>query len=97
MYPNMYIRYYTSIIILTIDSNTVCLVIPKSKSRIAGYFQLTNYLKRIPHLLLNRAILLEYEAPYYIVSLVAEVEIPRVFCNTQIVVSIWYILEYIRY
>jgi len=53
----------------------------KSKNRIIGYFQLTNYLKWIPYLLHNRAILVECKALFYVVSSVAKVEIARVFNN----------------
>ena len=52
-----------------------------SKSRIVGYFQLTDYLKSISYPLLNRASLVECKAIYYVVSLIAEAEIARVFYN----------------
>ena len=41
-YPNVYVRYHASDIILSIDSDTVYLVLPQAKSRIAGYFQLND-------------------------------------------------------
>ena len=42
-YPNVYMRYFTSDIVLSVDSNAVYLVLPNAKSRIAGYFQLNDY------------------------------------------------------
>ena len=41
-YPDAYIRYNASGMILTIDSNVAYLVAPKARSRVAGYFQLNN-------------------------------------------------------
>ena len=38
-YPNTYVRYRASDMILTIDSDAAYLVAPKARSRIAGYFQ----------------------------------------------------------
>ena len=35
-YPNAYIRFYTSDIILHVDSDAAYLVAPKARSRIAG-------------------------------------------------------------
>ena len=41
-YPNAYIRFYVSDMQLMIDSNAAYLVLPKARSRIAGYFRLVN-------------------------------------------------------
>ena len=38
MYLNVYIRYYTTDIVLLVDSNVAYLVMPNTKSRIARYF-----------------------------------------------------------
>ena len=41
-YPNAYIRYHASKMILHVDSDAAYLVLPKAKSRIAGYFYLAD-------------------------------------------------------
>ena len=42
MYPSTFIRFYTSDIILHIDSDAAYLVKPKACSRVAGFFYLDN-------------------------------------------------------
>ena len=37
-YPNVYVRYYTSDMVLSIDSDAAYLVLPNARSRITGYF-----------------------------------------------------------
>ena len=44
-YPNVYIRYYSSDMVLLVDSDAAYLVMSNAKSRVAGYFQLNNDLK----------------------------------------------------
>ena len=44
-YPNTYIRYYTSDMIINIDSDAAYLVAPRARSRVVGYY----YLSSIPH------------------------------------------------
>ena len=63
------------------DSNVTCLVIPKAKSRIVDYFQLNNDINRVPHLILNGAILIECKALYHVVLLSAKAETTRIFHN----------------
>ena len=41
-FPNVFIRYYKSDMVLTIDSDAAYLVQPGARSRIAGYFQLNS-------------------------------------------------------
>ena len=74
--------------ILLIDSNATYLVIPKAKSRVAGYFQLNDDSKRIPYLTVNRAILVKYKALYHIVSSAAEAETAGIFHNAQVAIPI---------
>ena len=37
-YPNIYVQYYVSDMVLLIDSDAAYLVLPNARSRIAGYF-----------------------------------------------------------
>ena len=41
-YPDAYIRFYASNMILNIDSDAVYFVAPKSRSKVAGYFHLAS-------------------------------------------------------
>ena len=42
-YSNAYIRHYASDTVLRIDSNAAYLVAPKVRSRVAGYFHLSDH------------------------------------------------------
>ena len=58
-YPNTYIRFYNSDMILMLDTDATYLVMPKSLSRIAGHYCLGNKTNAKPHPELNGAILAE--------------------------------------
>ena len=57
----VYIQYYASDMVLHIDSNAAYLVLPGAKSRIAGYYYLSDYSNKTTHPFLNSAILVEYK------------------------------------
>ena len=42
-YPDTYIRYKASNMVLHIDSDAAYLVAPKPRSRVTGYFNLSDY------------------------------------------------------
>ena len=42
-YPDASIRYHASDMVLHVDSDAAYLVMPKARSRIAGYYQLLDY------------------------------------------------------
>ena len=42
-YPSAYIRYYASDMVLHIDTDAAYLVAPKARSRVAGFFHLSNH------------------------------------------------------
>ena len=92
-YPNVYVRYHASDMVLMVDSDAAYLVMPNAKSRIAGYFQLNHHPKRIPHPDVNGAILVECKALKHVVSSAAEAETAGVFHNAQIAIPIRYMLE----
>ena len=58
-YPNAYIRYYASDMVLNIDSDAAYLVAPKARSRVAGYYHLTNNPSTTKNPHLNGAIHIE--------------------------------------
>ena len=41
-YPNTFIRYYASDMVLHVDSDAAYLVAPRARSRVAGYFYMGN-------------------------------------------------------
>ena len=58
-YPNAYIRFYASDMILHVDSDADYLVAPKARIRIAGYFQLSDHPNITKHPKLNGTIFIE--------------------------------------
>ena len=92
-YPNVYVRFYASDMVLHIDSDAAYLVMPNAKSCIAGYFQLNNHPQRIAHPEVNGAILVICKALKHVVSSAAESETAGVFFNAQKAISIRYTLE----
>ena len=60
-YPNAYIHFYASDMILHVDSNAAYLVAPKVRRRIAGYFHLLDHPNITKHPKLNCAILIKYK------------------------------------
>ena len=92
-YPNVYVRYHASDMVLTIDSDAAYLVLPNARSRIAGYFQLNDDPIRVKHPDINGAILVECKALRHVVSSAAEAETAGVFHNAQVAIPIRYILQ----
>ena len=92
-YPQVYVRFHASDMILAVDSDAAYLVMPNAKSRIAGYFQLNDHPDRIQHPDINGAILVECKALRNVMSSVAETETAGVFHNAQRAIPIHYILE----
>jgi hypothetical protein len=79
-YPDAYIRYHSSNMILSVDSDASHLVLPKAHSRVAGFFQLTDKKDS-----LNRHGPLQVECTTInnVVSSAAEAEISALFHNAQ--------------
>ena len=90
-YPNVFIRYHASDMILNIDSDAAYLVEPQARSRIAGYFQLNSSKRSNPYI--NGAILIECKTLRHVVASSAEAETAGLFHNAQIAVPIRYMLE----
>ena len=57
-YPNPILRFYASDMVLTSKSDAAYLVLPKARSRAAGFFYLHNHPKFKPHSLLMEQYLL---------------------------------------
>ena len=84
-YPNAVLRFHASDMVLHIDSDAAYLVLPKARSRVAGYFRLLNQTPKSPD---NGAILVECKGLQHVVSSAAEAETHGVFHNAKIRVNI---------
>mmetsp|Transcript_28285 Transcript_28285/g.32953 ORF Transcript_28285/g.32953 Transcript_28285/m.32953 type:complete len:127 (-) Transcript_28285:506-886(-) len=86
-YPNPKIRFYASDMILYADSDAAYLVLPNAKSRIAGYFYLSNKQPPFPHKPnppLNGAVWVECCTLPLTVAAAAEAETGGLFVNAVI-------------
>ena len=92
-YPNAYIRYYASDMVLHIDSDAAYLVAPNARSRIAGYFHLSDHPNITKHPTLNGAILVECKTLRHVVSSSAEAEVAGIFHNAGMALPIRNILK----
>ena len=95
-YQNDFLCYYASDMQLHVDSDAAFLVLPKSHSRIAGYFCLLNNKDKDDYVD-NGQILLECCTIRSVVTSVAEVETHGVFQNARKIIPISYVLEAIEY
>ena len=91
-YPNVILRYYASDMILKVDSDAAYLVLPKARSRIAGYFRLENRTQQLRKDRPNGPILIECKTLRRVVTSAAEAETSGVFTNAQTSIPIRYIL-----
>ena len=89
-YPKAYLRFYASNMLLQIDSDAAYLVLPKARSRLAGYFRLLDKNKKFKY---NGAILIECKTIRHVVSSAAEAETHGVFHNAKIGVNLRHLLE----
>ena len=92
-YPNAYIRYYASDMVLHVDSDAAYLVAPKARSRVAGYFYMGNHLNNPANPHLNGAVQVECKTLRHVVSSAAEAETAGVYHNAQMALPIRVILQ----
>ena len=92
-YPNTFIRYYASDMVLHIDSDAAYLVAPKARSRVAGYFHLANHPNNPAKTTPNGAVHVECKTLRHVVSSAAEAETAGVFHNAQTALPIRVILQ----
>ena len=93
-YQNVQVRYYASDMILNIDTDAAYLVLPKARSRLAGYFSMGyNHGKQSPFTRLNGAILVECKTILHVVASAAEAETAGLFHNAQMAIPIRNILN----
>ena len=92
-YPNSYIRYKASDMILHIDSDAAYLVAPKARSRVAGYFHLSDNPSKSSKPILNGAIHVECKTLRHVVSSAAEAETAGVYHNATVALPIRVVLQ----
>ena len=92
-YPDAYIQYYASDMVLWVDSDAAYLIALKTRSRVAGYYHSLDHLEKILTPKLNGAINMECKTLRHVVSPAAKVETVGVFHNAQITLPIWIILQ----
>ena len=87
-HPHTFLRFYSSDMQLTIDSDAAYLVAPLARSRIAGFFQLNSSSSFV-----NGAHLVECRTLKHVVASSAEAEAAGLFYNAQVALPIRYMLE----
>ena len=85
-YPQAKIRYNASKMILCIDSNAAYLILPGAKSRVGGYYHLSNNSNPTaePNPMVNGAIHVKCKALRHLVSSTADAETAALFHNTKL-------------
>ena len=92
-HPNTFVRFYASDMVLHVDSDAAYLVLPKARSRVAGYFHLSAHPNITKHPQLNGAILVECKTLRHVVSSAAEAEVAGIYHNATQTIVIRRILE----
>ena len=92
-YNNTTVRFYKSDMILVVDSDAAYLVLPKARSRYAGYFRLLDDESKPHRKLYNGPLIIECKTIKNVVSSAAEAETTGVFNNAKLIVSIRNILN----
>ena len=93
-YPNAKIRFYASNMKLYIDSDAAYLIAPKAKSRIAGYYYLSDICNEPqPNPTLNGPVLVECRLLNHVVTSAAEAETAELFYNAQSAIHLLNILK----
>ena len=98
-YANTYrkasIRYYKSDMVLEVDSDASYLVLPKARSRYAGYYRFLQHKDTPQRRVHNGAILIECKTIRHVVTSAAEAETKGVFQNAKTVVALRNLLQQI--
>ena len=90
-FPNVYLRFCASDMVLHIDSDAAYLVAPEAKSRIAGFYHLNSHDRT--NLIHNGALLVECKSLRHVVASSAEAETAGLFHNAQTAIPIRYMLS----
>ena len=82
-YPDCYLRYHASNMVLNIDFDAAYLVLPKANSRIAGHYHLSTKPTASTSPPPNGPILVECRTLRHVVTSAAEAEVSALFHNAQ--------------
>ena len=85
-YPDAFICYHASQMILRVDSDAAYLVLPKAKSRIAGFYHLTNNAPTPAQATRNAPLLVECKTIKHVVTSAAEAETSALFHNAKTII-----------
>ena len=92
-YNSASIRYHASDMILEVDSDASYLVLPKARSRYAGYFRLLDKEDTHNRSIHNGAVLIECKTIRHVVSSAAEAETKGVFENAKKIIAMRHLLH----
>ena len=93
-YPNAKIKFFALDMKLYIDSDAAYLIAPKAKSRISGYYYLSDVCKNTtPKPPLNGPVLVEYKLLRHVVTSAAEAETAGLFYNTRSAIHLRNVLK----
>ena len=93
-YPNAKIRFNASDMKLYIDSDAAYLIAPKAKSRISGFYYLSNICQETkPQPKLNGPVLVECRLLQHVVTSAAKAETAGLFYNAQSAITVINILK----
>lgn len=96
-YPDAYICYRASDMILNVDSDAAHLVLPKAKSRIAGFSHLTDKVSNTKPPPRNGPLLVEGKTIKHVVTSAAEAETSSLFHNAKTAIPIRRILIHLSH
>ena len=96
-HPDAYIRYHANDMVLHVDSDAAYLVAPHARSRIAGYFYLSEHPNITKHPKMNGAILVECKTLRHVVSSSAEAEVAGIYHNAGMALPIRHMLEALQH
>ena len=91
-YPNAYLRFHASYMVLHVDSDAAYLVAPKARSLIAGYYHLSDHPNKTNTPKINAAIQVECKTLRHVVSSAVEAEVAGIFRNATMTIPIRHIL-----
>ena len=92
-YPDAFLRFYASDMVLHVESDAAYLVAPKARSRIAGYFHLSAHPNKTNNPTINATIQVECKTLRHVVSSSAEAEVAGIFHNATMALPMRHILE----
>ena len=92
-YNNASIRYHASDMILEVDSDASYLLLPKARSRYAGYFRMLDKKDTPNRSVHNGAVLIECKTIRHVVTSAAEAETKGVFQNAKTIITTRHLLN----